>query len=55
MVDDLKEGEYSISQLWIELYRKILARDTDCSAVEFTDAAVLEQYPLPYTLDFRMH
>lgn len=55
VVDDLKEGEYSISQLWIELYRLILARDKGVSVEDITEDAVLESYPLPYELDFRMH
>ena len=55
VVDDLKEGEYSISQLWIELYRQILCRDRGVSPEELTDSVVLQEYPLPYKLDFRMH
>lgn len=55
VVNDLKEGEYSISQLWVELYRKILARDNNVSAADIPDAEVLQKYPLPYKLDFRMH
>jgi tetratricopeptide (TPR) repeat protein len=55
VVDDLKEGEYSISQLWIELYRQILCRDRGLSPEKLTDSMVLQEYPLPYKLDFRMH
>lgn len=55
VVDDLKEGEYSVSQLWIELYGKIMARDTGRCPEDITDGEVLVQYPLPYALDFRMH
>ena len=55
VVDDLKEGEYSISQLWVELYRLILARDKGVSVENISEATVLEAYPLPYKLDFRMH
>lgn len=55
VVDDLKEGEYSVSQLWIALYRLVIARDEAVSPEEIPDATVLEKYPLPYQLDFRMH
>lgn len=55
VVNDLKEGEYSISQLWVELYRQILAREDHISPEEISEAAVLQKYPLPYKLDFRMH
>lgn len=55
IVNDLKEGEYSISQLWVELYRLIIAKEKAVSPETVTEAAVLEQYPLPYQLDFRMH
>ena len=55
VVDDLKEGEYSISQLWVELYRQIMARDKGIPAEDISEAAVLQAYPLPYKLDFRMH
>ena len=55
VVDDLQEGEYSISQLWIELYRQILSQDRGVAAEEITDSLVLQEYPLPYKLDFRMH
>ncbi len=55
VVNDLKEGEYSISQLWVELYRLIIAKEKSVSPESITEAAVLEAYPLPYQLDFRMH
>ena len=55
VVDDLKEGEYSISQLWIELYRQILGRDRGVDSANIADSDVLQEYPLPYKLDFRMH
>ena len=55
VVNDLKEGEYSISQLWVELYRLVIAREKGITPEEITEFAVLEQYPLPYQLDFRMH
>lgn len=37
---DIKEGEFSISHLWFELYKELTGED---------------KHPLPYNLDFRMH
>lgn len=52
VVSDIKEGEYSLFAIWMKIYRKFLARETGKTP---TDKEVLEKYPLPYTLDFRMH
>lgn len=55
---DVKEGELSVSHYWFELYRRIYARDLgkkyDPSNLELIRAAD-ETYPLPKSLDFRMH
>ena len=54
---DVKEGEYSVSQLWFELYGKIFAKETGVvyspNNKAFICAANLK-YPLPAELDFRM-
>ena len=54
---DIKEGEYSVSQLWFELYGKIFAKETGVvyspNNKAFICAANLK-YPLPAELDFRM-
>lgn len=55
VVCDIKEGEYSISQLWVELYRLVMAQKLSVVPEAVSDEAVLERYPLPYTLDYRMH
>lgn len=55
---DIKEGELSVSALWFMLYRRLWARErgipyreNDPELAAEADAA----YPLPKSLDFRMH
>jgi len=55
VIPDIREGEYSISNFWIELYRLEIAGETGRPAEDITDGEVLELYPLPYSIDFRMH
>lgn len=55
VVDDIREGEYSASNIWIELYKKILAQKLEKPAQEISNADVLKEYPVPYEIDFRMH
>ena len=55
IIPDIREGEYSISAIWLELYRQIIANDEMRSHKEITEKEILEKYPIPYTLDFRMH
>lgn len=55
VVEDFKEGEYSVSAIWINLYRQELAKSRNCSPEDISDDEVLSQYPLPYSIDFRMH
>ncbi len=53
VLNDVKEGELSVSKLWQDIHREIVERDLSLSG----DAAVKkaeELYPLPYELDFRM-
>jgi tetratricopeptide (TPR) repeat protein len=54
-VDDIKEGEYSLSAIWTEIYGQILARRLGVSADELSAEQILKEYPLPYELDYRMH
>ena len=54
-IDDIKEGEYSLFAIWLELYRKEIAASKNVDETEITNEEVLEKYPLPYELDFRMH
>lgn len=54
-VDDIKEGEYSLSAIWTELYTRILAEERGVAPSSLTPEEVLSVYPLPRALDFRMH
>ena len=55
VVPDIREGEIAISDIWAELYARVIERDRALpdGSVSFDDA--LREYPLPYALDFRMH
>lgn len=52
---DIKEGELSVSQIWFDLYTLIIKRDTGITDEEEVKRILLEKYPLPKKLDFRMH
>lgn len=58
VLNDIKEGELSVSYYWFRLYRGLYAReigrvyDPEDKALA---AAADEKYPLPQKLDFRMH
>ena len=58
VMPDVKEGELSVSHLWFELHRRIYAKENGMEYSE-TDAALASaadrKYPLPKSLDFRMH
>ena len=54
-VYDIREGEYSLSGIWMELHGIILAGERGISEVDLTAEEILEVYPLPFELDFRMH
>ena len=53
-VSDIREGEVSTSALWLELYRKVIARDEQREAADIADAEIFEKYPIPQEIDFRM-
>lgn len=55
VVCDIKEGEYSLSAIWQELYAKIIAKQEGISVEEVSEKTVFEKYPLYEELDFRMH
>ena len=58
VMSDIKEGELSVSHIWFELYRRIYAKENgityDGNDKELINKAD-EKYPLPKSLDFRMH
>lgn len=53
-VDDIKEGEYSVSNLWISLYKKQIAADEGIDESSVTKEYVLDKYPIPYEINFGM-
>ncbi|MBQ8401118.1 MAG: tetratricopeptide repeat protein, partial [Clostridia bacterium] len=53
-VADMKEGEVSTFNLWCSLYRKIIARDENRRAEEIEAWEILDKYPIPAEIDFRM-
>ena len=55
VIPDIREGEYSISAIWLKLYHRVIAKEEMRSYKEITEKEVLEKYPIPYKLDFRMH
>ncbi|MBR5868487.1 MAG: DUF5107 domain-containing protein, partial [Clostridia bacterium] len=45
---DIKEGEFSVSHLWLAIHKKIME---EAGEVYETDKDVFARYPLPYELD----
>ena len=54
-MDDIREGEISLSHLWFDLYRALLRKQHPTESEEQIAARQLKEYPLPAYLDFRMH
>ena len=52
VMPDIKEGEFSISHIWLTIHRKLLEEQ---GVIGVTNEEIYEKYPLPYELDFRMH
>ena len=55
IVPDVREGEYSVSNIWVQIHKRKLAKETSKNIDEITDKEVLQKYPVPYKIDFRMH
>ena len=55
LVPDVREGEYSVSNCWVLLKKAIMAKEKGISTSEISDNDVLIEYPVPYSIDFRMH
>lgn len=51
-VNDIREGEVLLSDLWIMLYRKIMQVEGVCA--QPSDKEVVAKYPIPEAYDFRM-
>ena len=54
-VATMREGERSTFTLWCDLYRAVIARDEHRRAEDISDAELLEKYPIPAEIDFRMN
>ena len=52
---DIREGEYSMTNIWLEMYRKKISLELGVSPDSISDEEVNEKYPIPYEIDFRMH
>ncbi len=53
-VADMREGEVSTFKLWCDLYGKIMARDENRPLEEIELSEILDRYPIPREIDFRM-
>lgn len=54
VLNDVKEGELALSALWKEIYTGLVEQRRGVSRAEAEEICERE-YPLPYSLDFRMH
>ena len=52
VLPDVREGEFSISHIWLSIHEKMLA---DMGMTGLSAEEIYAKYPLPYELDFRMH
>ena len=53
-VADMREGEVSTSAVWLDLYRKKIARDENRDEDSVEPDEVFRRYPVPAQIDFRM-
>ena len=54
VLNDVKEGELALSKLWKDIHTQILEKQTGLQG-KALEEEVEKLYPLPYSLDFRMH
>ena len=54
VLNDVKEGELALSKLWKDIYLDIVGKETGLTGAAL-ETEVEKVYPLPYSLDFRMH
>lgn len=52
VMPDIREGEFSVSHIWLDIHRQIMEKD---GILNPSDADIYAKYPLPYEIDFRMH
>jgi len=58
VLNDIKEGELSVSHLWFQLYGRIFAKENNIPYSpddNLLKEKANKKYPLPKKLDFRMH
>ena len=54
VIEDIREGELSLSQLWLEYNVQRLSRQENCPITAELISQARRQFPLPANLDFRM-
>jgi hypothetical protein len=54
VVDDMREGEISLSQLWFDFHERRLSAAEDVPIDDALRARVRREYPVPQEFDFRM-
>ena len=54
VIEDLREGEVSLSRLWIDLHVGRLSRNENLPVDDALVARVEREFPIPSHLDFRM-
>ena len=54
VIEDIREGELSLSQLWLEYNVQRLSRQENCAITPELISWARRQFPLPAGLDFRM-
>lgn len=54
VVDDMREGERSLSNLWFELHEQRLSAEENIPLDDALRGRVRREYPVPAELDFRM-
>jgi tetratricopeptide (TPR) repeat protein len=54
VIEDIREGELSLSQLWLEYHVQRLSRQENCPITPELISQARRQFPLPASLDFRM-
>ena len=54
VIEDIREGELSLSQLWLEYNAQRLSRQENCPISPELISQARQQFPLPVSLDFGM-
>ena len=54
VIEDIREGELSLSELWLDYSVQCLSRQENCPITPELISQARRQFPLPASLDFRM-